>query len=1131
MLLISWLREVCRRRVNVHSSRSRRSVHAARSFADVQILENRRLLTDLTAAVTPAGVLVVTDPSNAATNDVTLGYHLTNGQTPTMDFFLKGAGSTTINGQTDYDVTANLASFTTISALTGNNNDTIHIDTTNQGFSNIPGGIRLTGSSPSDGVFVSATGNNTYDFVSTKFIGNVVVDDLTGVGIQDKLDFSTSSDVQLNLGITSIQQVNKGNANLNLSLSSNTVLSNINVVGGTATNTLTTGSGNDILDASGSTGTSVLTAGSGTATLKGGSGNNTFNIGSGTDQLIGTSATTNAFVFSNNATGVTLSPSTSGTNTLDFHNVSSPLTVDLTATTTIASYGAATVSTSGSGQGGLFQNVIGGTGNNTLTAGAGPNVTLDASGSSGINLLTAGSGADILKGGSGNNTFTTGWGTDQLIGTNGTANTFVFTNNATSVTVAPSYSGTNMLDFHKTSSPLTVDLTATTIIASYGAATVLTNGVGLGGLFQTVYGGTGNNTLTAGSGPNVTLDASGSFGTNILTAGNSGNAVLKGGSGANTYKFGDAVGVSLDTIVPGTGANTLDFSHVTSAPATPLQVNLTTTGGVSDPTDTLWLASTTRRRVYVVYGSDTNAFQLVIGSSTAAGANQLTAGTGPNVTLDVSGSSGTNTLTAGSSGNDVLKGGSGTNNYKFGDAVGISLDTIVPGTGANLLDFSRMTSTSTTPLQVNLATSGGVNDPTDTLWLALQTLRRVYVANGSDTNAFQLVIGSNTVGGANKLTGGTGSNVTLDTSGSSGTNTLTAGNSGKEVLKGGSGANTFKFSDAVGISLDTIVPGTGTNTLNFSNVTSSIAAPLQVNLATSGGVNDPTDTLWLASITNRRVYVGNGNDTNAFQLVIGSANVGGANQLTAGAGSIVTLDASGSSGTNTLTAGNSGNQILKGGLGATTYKFGDAVGISLNNIVPGTGRNTLDFSNVTTSIAAPLQVNLATNGGVTDPTDTLWLASATNRRVYVYNKSDTNSFQRVIGSASANGENRMTAGTGSNVTLDASGSSGLNILAAGSGSNTLIGGSGNNEFTTGSGTDQMIGTYGTNNSFIFLDSATSVIVTPSGTGANTLDFRRVTSPLTVDLKASKTIATYGATTVTTSGAYQGSLFQTVLRPK
>jgi Ca2+-binding RTX toxin-like protein len=1148
MRLVSWLREVCQGRLSVHSSRSRRSAQATRSFADVQILESRRLLTNMTAAVTAAGVLVVTDPSNAATNDVTLEYHLTNGQTPSMDFFLKGAGSTTINGQADYDVTANLASFSTITVLTGNNNDTIHLDTTNQGFSSIPGGITLSGSGSFASGFVSATGNNTYDFVSTNSIGNVVVDDLTGAGNQDKLDFSTSSDVQLNLGTTSVQQVNKGNANLNLSLTSNTVLSNIIVVGGTSTSMLTTGSGNDILDASGSTVTSVLTAGSGNATLKGGSGNNTFNIGSGTDQLIGSNASTNVFVFSNNATGVTLSPSTAGTNTLDFHNVSSPLTVDLTAATAIASYGAATVST-GSGQGALFHSVIGGTGNNTLTAGAGPNVTLDASGSSGINILTAGSGADILKGGSGNNTLTagsgvdtltggsgkntfmTGSGTAQLIGTNGTVNTFVFTNTATVVTITPSYSGANTLDFHRTSSPLTVDLTAATTIASYGAATVSTNGVGLGGLFQTVYGGTGNNTLTAGSGSNVTLDASGSFGTCILTAGNSGNNVLKGGSGSNSFKFADAVGVSLDTIVPGTGANTLDFSRVTTALGNPLQVNLTTSGGVNDPTDSLWLASATRRRVYVVYASDTNSFQLVIGSSTAGGANQLTAGTGPSVTLDVSGSSGTNSLTAGSSGNEVLKGGSGANTYKFGDAVGVSLNTIVPGTGANTLDFSRVTSSPSTPLQVNLATSGGVNDPTDTLWLALQTLRRVYVANGSDTNAFQLVVGSNTVGGANQLTGGTGSNVTLDASGSSGTNTLTAGNSGKEILKGGSGANTFKFGDAVGISLDTVVPGTGTNALNFSNVTSSIGVPLQVNLATSGGVNDPTDTLWLASITNRRVYVGNGSDTNAFQLVIGSANVGGANQLTAGTGPNVTLDVSGSSGTNTLTAGSSGNETLKGGLGATTYKFGDAVSIALNTIVPGTARNTLDFSNVTTSIGAPLQVNLATIGGVNDPTDTLWLASAKNRRLYVNNGSDTNSFQRVIGSTTASGENRLTAGAGSNVTLDVSGSSGLNILAAGTGSDALIGGSGNNEFTTGSGTDQMIGTYGKNNAFVFLNSATSVIVTPSSTGANTLDFRRVTSVLTVDLKASQTIATYGNTTVTTSGAYQGSLFQTVLRPK
>ena len=874
MLLISWLREVCRGRVNVHLCRSRRPVHAAHSFADIQILESRRLLTDLTATVNTAGVLVVTDSSNAATNDLTLEYHLTSGQSPTMDFFLIGSGttSTTINGQAVYDVTANLASFNAIWVLTGNNNDTIHIDSTNQGFSKIPGGIELSGSTSGAGGFVSATGNNTYDFVSTNLIGNVIIDDLTGSGVQDKLDFSASSNVQLNLGITSIQQVNTGNSNLSLSLTSNTVSSNMNIVGGTGDNALVAGVGNDILDVS----------------------------------------------------------------------VSS--------------------------------------------------------------------------------------------------------------------------------------------------------------------------------------------GTNTLTAGNSGNDVFRGGSGANIYKFGDAVGVSLNAIVPGTGTNALDFSRVTSSPAAPLQVNLATPGGANDPADNLWLASATSRRVYVFYGSDTNAFQLVVGSINAGGANQLTGGTGPNVTLDVSGSPGTNTLIAGNAGNEVLKGGAGSTTYKFGDAVSISHDTIVTGKGPNTLDFSRVTSAPGTPLQVNLATSGGLNDPADNLWLASTTNRRVYVANSNDANAIQLVIGSNNAGGANQLTGGTAPNVILDVTGSSGTNTLTAGNAGNEVLKGGAGTNTYKFSDATSISLDTIVPGTGSNRLDFSSVTSSVAAPLQVNLATSGGVNDPTDTLWLASITNRRVYVRNGNDTNAFQLVIGSANAGGANQLTGGSGPSVALDVSSSSGTNTLTAGNFGNEELKGGLGATTYKFGNAIGISLNAVVPGTGPNTLDFSNVTSSATAPLQVNLATSGGVNDPADTLWLASARNRRVYVFNGTDTNAFQRVYGSTNAGGQNRMIAGSGSNVTLDVTGYAAVNDLTAGSGNDTLIGGAGNNAFTTGTGIVQMVGATAGANTFVCLDRASSVIVTPSGTGYNALDFRYVTSTLAVNLSAKQTIATYSSSTVSTSVTNAGKLIQAVFYP-
>ena len=897
-------------------------------------------------------------------------------------------------------MTANLASFNAIWVLTGNNNDTIHIDSTNHGFSNIPGGIELSGSTSGAGGFVSATGNNTYDFVSTNLIGNVVIDDLTGSAAQDKLDFSKSFGVQLNLGITSIQQVNTGNANLNLSLTSNTVSSNINVVGGVASNTLTAGAGNDILDVSSSSGTNILTAGnSGNDELKGGSGTNTYKFG----DAVGVSLDT-------------IMPG-AGTNKLDFSNVTSSL--------------------------------------------AAPQQ---------VNLATGGGVNDP---------------TDTLWLASATRRRVYVANG----------SDANAFQF---------------VVCSANAG--------------------GANQLTAGAGPSVTLDVSGSSGTNTLTAGNSGNDELKGGAGANIYKFGDAVGVSLNAIVPGAGTNALDFSRVTSSLAAPLKVNLATPGGATDPADNLWLASATSRRVYVFNGSDTNAFQLVIGSNNAGGANQLTAGAGPNVTLDTSSSSGTNTLTAGYSGNEVLKGGAGANTFRFGDAVSISHVTIVSGSGPNTLDFSRVTSAPATPLQVNLATSGGVNDPADNLWLASTTNRRVYVANSNDTNAIQLVIGSANAGGANQLTGGTAPNVTLDVTRSSGTNTLIAGNAGNELLKGGTGANTYKFGDAASISLDTIVPGTGPNTLNFSSVTSSVAAPLQVNLATSGGVNDPTDTLWLASITNRRVYVGNGSDTNAFQFVIGSANAGGANQLTGGAGPGVTLDVSGSSGTNTLTAGNFGNEELKGGFGPNTYKFGNAVGISLNAIVPGAGSNTLDFSNVTSSATAPLQVNLATSGGTTDPGDTLWMASATNRRVYVFNGVDTNAFQRVYGSTNAGGQNRMRAGSGSNVTLDASGYAAINDLTAGSGTDTLIGGAGNNAFTTGTGLDQMNGANGDANTFIFLDHAYSAILTPSGTGYNALDFRHVTSTPKVNLTASQVIATYSTTIVSTSETYKGKLFQAVFYP-
>ena len=689
MLLMSWLGELCRGGVNVCVPRGRRSVQAARSYADVQILESRRLLTNITAMVVPGGTLVVADSSSGATNDVTLEYHLTSGQPSKMDFFLKGSGATTINGQADYDVTANLASFNSIQVWTNNNNDTIRIDTTNQGFnqgvSAFHGGIALVGSYVGSNS-VGATGNNVYDFVSTNFIGNVVVDDITGIGNLDKLDFSTSSDVQLNLGTTAYQEINKNNINLNLALTSNTISSNINLIGGKVTNTLTAGFGQNVtLDASGSSGVNVLTGSSkGNVTLKGGSGNNHYVFPAPTGVDLNT----------------VVQPNRNATDRFNFSALTTDLIVNLATmdgTTDATALAFATSFRVYTGAPAQLSNIV------------------SVDGGQGNNVLTAGSGTDTLTGGAGNNIFNTGTGIDQLIGTNGTTNSFVFSTNATNVTIAPSNSGTNTLDFRKVSSPLTVDLSANTAIGSYGTATVSAVGTGQGRLFQAVIGGTGNNALTGGSGQYLTLDASGSSGTNTLTAGNSGNDILKGGSGVNSYKFGDAIGVSLDTIVPGTGTNSIDFSNVTSAPDTPLQVNLATRGGVNDSQDILWLAFETNRRVYVQNGVDANAFQRVIGSTNAGGANQLTAGAGPNVTLDASGSTGINVLTAGS-GTDTLIGGAGANTFNTGSNteqligangttnVFVFMDnttnvTVTPSnTGTNTLDFRRVSFPTTVDL-------------------------------------------------------------------------------------------------------------------------------------------------------------------------------------------------------------------------------------------------------------------------------------------------------------------------------------------------------------------------------------------------------------------------------------------------
>src|SRR5262249_27111291 len=113
-----------------------------------------------------------------------------------------------------------------------------------------------------------------------------------------------------------------------------------------------------------------------------------------------------------------------GTDRLDFSALAatSPVTVDLTSDSALASHANRTLQTGAAGQAANWENVTGGAGNDSLTGNAAANNLVGGSGNDAIlggdgdDTLDGGAGNDTLDGGAGNDTLTGGAGNDSLAG-------------------------------------------------------------------------------------------------------------------------------------------------------------------------------------------------------------------------------------------------------------------------------------------------------------------------------------------------------------------------------------------------------------------------------------------------------------------------------------------------------------------------------------------------------------------------------------------------------------------------------------------------------------------------------------------------------------------------------------------
>ncbi len=440
----------------------------------------------------------------------------------------------------------------------------------------------------------------------------------------------------------------------------------------------------------------------------GGSGNATLVAGSGNDLLVAGGGSTR-FVFNSStvaATDTLSKPGVTGTATLDFSAIATPLTVNLGSDAALASYANRTIQTSAAGQAANFKNVILGSGNATVTG-------------------------------------------------NGGNDRYAFGAVTTACTVKlnqPTGSATNLLDFSAVSSDLSVNLASDSALASYGSRTIQTGGAGQAARFQAVRLGSGNNTVTGNSvgdtfsfgvaskarliklaetGSANSLDFSGvstpltvnlgsdtlaSYGNTTVTdavagqfvnfhkaiSGNAnatliagpGNDTLIGGAGVVSFVFKPSSAASSDilTKLPG-GSATLDFSAIAT---TPLTVNL-----ASDAA----LASYANRTIQTSAAGQASNFK--------------------NVILGI--------------GNATVTGNGGNDSYYFGPVTSASTVTLNQPTGSatNLLDFSAVSS----DVGVNLASDAA---------LASYGNRTIQTGGAGQAARFQAVrlgSGNNTVTG------------------------------------------------------------------------------------------------------------------------------------------------------------------------------------------------------------------------------------------------------------------------------------------------------------------------------------------------------------------------------------------------
>lgn len=356
-----------------------------------------------------------------------------------------------------------------------------------------------------------------------------------------------------------------GNGNDSVNVSSS-VTNNIGTGGGIYGGGIYGGAGDDL-----------LLGGSGNDVIVGGAGHDWMNGGIGSDVSFG-GAGNDVYAFDDtipNDDDTVMELTNQGTDLLMFASYTTSVTVDLTNDANLAVSVHRNIKSRYAGGAINFENVNGGSANDSIIGNAANNVIYgnggndSLRGAAGNDQLDGGLGTDLLVGGNQDDFLLGGVGDDYLKGEAGNDflagsggfnamvggmgnDTYIF--GATSVNQIDTVvelvgGGTDLLSFSALATAIAADLTSDAALVTMDHRIVQTGATGQAANFENLHGGSANDQITGNAANNVLF---GNGGHDTIMA-NGGNDILVGGSGNDTL-----MGTSgLNILIGGTGADLL----------------------------------------------------------------------------------------------------------------------------------------------------------------------------------------------------------------------------------------------------------------------------------------------------------------------------------------------------------------------------------------------------------------------------------------------------------------------------------------------------------------------------------------------------------------------------------------------